>query len=111
MVVFISIKRHVTCVHDSLLPSFPCLCPGPLTSVWLFRLLHSNYIYVYIHISICALSLPRVSLKSLETSKHGPGRTQIVGELGTAFYRFKQLWLEEAACHPGAMHITLFHPI
>ena len=68
-------------------------------------------IYVYIHISICALSLPRVSLKSLETSKHGPGRTQIVGELGTAFYRFKQLWLEEAACHPGAMHITLFHPI
>ena len=67
--------------------------------------------HTYLNIYIYALSLPRVSLKGLETSKHGPGRTQIVGELGTAFYRFKQLWLEEAACHPGAMHITLFHRI
>ena len=106
---FISMKRNVTGVHDSLLPSFSCPCQGPLTSreaisASLQWLIHK---YLKVH-EFChrfhwrPLKLPRVDLA---------GRTQIVGELGAAFYRFKQLRLEEAACRPGAMQIALFHPI
>ena len=90
--------------HDVYSSSLACPRRGPLTS----RDAISTYMFQFCH---CfhwrPLKLPIVGPSTNSRS----GRTQIVGELGTAFYHFKQVWMEEAACHPGAVHITLFHQI